>query len=141
MRWLWRGVALALNLFFWPIRLFLRAMDCLATHVNVGGQGPWVARAIATLGGTPVLCAPFGGDTGRTARLLLDDSGFELSATTRSRVLVLSGMPLAEPVAHRGPFVMNSAVELEQAFADYREGRLAPSPRALESATPGRLAP
>ncbi len=53
-----------------------------ATHVNVGGQGPWVARAIATLGGTPVLCAPFGGDTGRTARLLLDDSGFELSATT-----------------------------------------------------------
>ena len=36
MRWLWRGVALALNLFFWPIRLFLRAMDCLATHVNVG---------------------------------------------------------------------------------------------------------
>lgn len=53
-----------------------------ATHVNVGGQGPWVARAIMTLGGTPVLCSPFGGDTGRTARLLLVDAGFEVSATT-----------------------------------------------------------
>lgn len=53
-----------------------------ATHVNVGGQGPWVARAIATLGGTPVLCAPFGGDTGRTARLLLADAGYEVAATS-----------------------------------------------------------
>lgn len=51
------------------------------TQVNVGGQGPWVARAIATLGGAPVLCAPFGGDTGRTAVLLLRDSGYELAAT------------------------------------------------------------
>lgn len=50
-------------------------------HVNVGGQGPWVARAIATLGGTPVLCAPFGGDTGRTAQLILADAGYELAAT------------------------------------------------------------
>lgn len=49
-------------------------------HVNVGGQGPWVARAIATLGGRPVLCAPFGGDTGRAARLLLADAGIDVVA-------------------------------------------------------------
>jgi len=53
-------------------------------HVNVGGQGPWVARAIATLGGRSVLCAPFGGDTGSACRMILDGSGYEVAATQTS---------------------------------------------------------
>ncbi len=36
LRWGWKGLALALAAVFWPIRLFLRAMDRLAAHVNVG---------------------------------------------------------------------------------------------------------
>jgi len=55
--------------------------DATASYVNVGGQGPWVARAIATLGGAPVICAPFGGDTGRTAQLLLKAAGLTVDAT------------------------------------------------------------
>ncbi len=41
-----------------------------------------------------------------------------------ARLLVLAAKPLREPVAHYGPFVMNTVAEVEQALQDYREGRL-----------------
>jgi redox-sensitive bicupin YhaK (pirin superfamily) len=34
-------------------------------------------------------------------------------------LLILSGQPFDEPIAHRGPFVMNTSRELEQASKDY----------------------
>ena len=48
----------------------------------------------------------------------------DVVATQPSRVLVLAARPIGEPVARRGPFVMNTAAELDQAVADYRSGRL-----------------
>lgn len=41
-----------------------------------------------------------------------------------ARVLVIAGRPIGEPVARRGPFVMNTDDEIRQAFEDYRSGRL-----------------
>lgn len=57
--------------------------------------------------------------------LVLFDRGDEVAVQAGDqgiRFLLVSGRPLAEPVAWRGPIVMNTQEELREAFAQLREG-------------------
>ncbi len=42
----------------------------------------------------------------------------------RTRVLLIAGAPLNEPVASHGPFVMNTQTEIMEAMRDYQQGKM-----------------
>lgn len=65
------------------------------------------------------------GDTIRVAGNRLQDSN-----APALDVYVMGGRPIREPVAHYGPFVMNTKAQLIKAFEDYQSGRLGSIPAA-----------
>jgi redox-sensitive bicupin YhaK (pirin superfamily) len=61
----------------------------------------------------------------RAAGVLSDGALVRVQAGAKGvRFLLLAAKPLREPVVQYGPFVMNTREEIEQALADYRDGRL-----------------
>lgn len=91
----------------------------LFAYVFVGGA--WMADPSAAAGGSTV-------DEGRIAVFAGDGDevrfGVPRTAKGPAELLLLGGVPLDEPIARYGPFVMSTKQELEQAFDDYRSGRM-----------------
>jgi redox-sensitive bicupin YhaK (pirin superfamily) len=81
----------------------------------VDGAGLFGAEGERAGDGQMVMFAPDG-----------DDVRIENSADAKAalEVLLIAGVPLNEPIARYGPFVMNTEAEIHQAFEDYRRGRM-----------------
>jgi redox-sensitive bicupin YhaK (pirin superfamily) len=64
-----------------------------------------------------------------------DGEDFTVAAPERSRLLLLSGEPLDEPVVGYGPFVMNSEAEIHRAIEDFNRGSFGRLPADEPGAT------
>lgn len=84
--------------------------------------GGWTAAVAVlhegvTIEGTPVC-------PGAVALFESEGEGFAVESTAGASFMVLAGQPLKEPIAHYGPFVMNTPDEIDQAIRDYQAGRM-----------------
>ncbi len=81
----------------------------------VDGAGLFGAEGERGADGQMVMFAPDG-----------DEVKIENPADAKAalEVLLIAGVPLNEPIARYGPFVMNTEAEIHQAFEDYRRGRM-----------------
>lgn len=78
-----------------------------------GGEGTFGPRGTRAVDGQAVL---FANDA--------DSVVMENTGDVPLQLLLLSGVPLKEPMVRYGPFVMNTQAEILQAFEDYQSGRM-----------------
>jgi redox-sensitive bicupin YhaK (pirin superfamily) len=76
------------------------------------------ATAVTPHGGVPLASFDHVGYANDGDRICLE------GGPDGARAVLFSGTPLDEPIAARGPFVMATAGDLDEAFANYRSGKM-----------------
>jgi len=81
----------------------------------------WIAAVVPLHGSVRLAGTEVAADT---VALLGEGEGVVLEASSPVSMMLLAGEPLREPIAHYGPFVMNTRQEIEEAVLDYQQGRM-----------------
>lgn len=82
----------------------------------------WNAGATVVAGEVQADGEPLSG--GDTVVFADDGTHLSLSSDVGGQVLLMLGEPIGEPIAMGAGFVMNTPAEIDQAFADYRNGAM-----------------
>lgn len=81
---------------------------------------------------------------GHFIQVISDNDILLKNGNKESRLLMLQGRPINEPVAKYGPFVMNSQTEIQEAFADYQRTQFGgwpwPDKEQIHDRSKGRFA-
>jgi len=117
---------------FTPIDVWDVRLNAGATAVFQGRPGHTLALVV--LRGTVMVNGQEVVRAGQLVHLDREAGEVRLEANNDATLLWLSGEPIAEPVVGYGPFVMNTAEEIQQALDDFRSGRFGGIPQA---STPG----
>ncbi|MFV0435773.1 MAG: pirin family protein [Desulfopila sp.] len=100
----------------WDVRLAAEAAVTLALPASHN-------LVVVVLDGEVSFTGEHRATTGELVTFARGGSSLTMKTAGRgAKVLLLSGEPLGEPVVGYGPFVMNSAEEIHQAFKEYEEG-------------------
>ena len=114
-----------------PARTFT-PITMLDAELTAGGRLPVTIpssfNALAVVASGRVRAGTASAGAGELILFANDAGSLELVAEEDAHVIVLSGEPLGEPIVQYGPFVMNTAAEIEQAISDVNRGKLGPIP-------------
>jgi redox-sensitive bicupin YhaK (pirin superfamily) len=92
------------------------------TLLDIPAREGWTT-AVVVLSGAVVVNGAVGSHAADLIVLEQDGVGLQIESRQASHVLVLMGEPLGEPVVGHGPFVMNTAQEINQAVSDFTGGK------------------
>jgi redox-sensitive bicupin YhaK (pirin superfamily) len=98
----------------WTLRMDPQAEWTLPPAAPGGNRTLYFHRGAAVRIGSHEIRA------GHAIRLRGDAPVLVRNGREEAEFLLLQGKPIGEPIAQYGPFVMNSAAEVEQAFRDYQ---------------------
>ena len=100
----------------------------LDISLHAGGQVPLEFAeqdnvSVLVLGGEVTFDAAQRSSHGDLAVFGHTGTQITVAAKGEARILVMAGTPIREPIAHHGPFVMNTRQEVVQAMNDFEHGK------------------
>lgn len=102
------------------VGIWLVKMEANAQWV-LPSASPEINRSLYLYRGAHINIAGIDVRNYHSVELLADQPVLIKNGNEEARLLMLQGKPVNEPVVQHGPFVMNTASEIQQAFADYRK--------------------